>query len=201
MRSAKSPRKRNHFSLPERNPANERKGTSAHVIEKPSPDWLLSWISSGCAGQKNYRESPRNSGVPLTTVSSGEWYIRSWARGPRAIFHGRVSTPDGSPVEPWESSPSPPTSRESLTLSRFRRHLERCNFVPSSSPCPSSSFSIHFVPAPFSYPRRCLLSLFAIRPFSPYSLTLLFRVRSEHPAMRQETGKGIRRSGEASGAR
>lgn len=144
---------------------------------------------------KNYERvcaARESSASPPIAISSREWYSQSWAHGPRAIFHERVFTPDGdSLLSSLESPFLPHESR--LTLSRFRRHLERALQFHSISF--SRPFSVHFVLAPFSHPHRCLLSLFAIHPLSCFPLTPHFAF-VQNTAMwweiERKGGKGLR---------
>lgn len=127
---------------------------------------------------KNYESLPRGSSAsPPITISSREWYIQSWARGPRAIFHERVFTP----IEPRAILPSlslltyPAKVFDIIEISKAPG--TRCNFVPSLFLSSSSG-------SPCS--RSVLLSapLFALLVCNPLFLMLpshpSFRVRSEY---------------------
>lgn len=155
------------------------------IAEKSSRSWLLPGYPLRLAEELR---GEWNSCVPPTAVSSREWYIPSWAR----VVPGRYFTEEFPPpmrVPPREPSPLFPLRK---SLWHYRDSKGTWSTAISFLSSLPLSFSTHFVPAPFSYTCRCLSSLFAIRPYSPYSLASLFRVRSEYPAMRREMEKGIR---------
>lgn len=89
--------------------------------------------------------------------------LSAWPPGDisRKSFH----PPDESPGEPRDFSPSrPPLARvfDIIEIPKAPGVLQfRSVFLPLAL---SRLTLLH--PGPFSYPRRCLLSLFAIRPFS-----------------------------------
>jgi hypothetical protein len=141
---------------------------------------------SGLFGRAGRRITRR---VRSPTVSSREWYIPSWTRGPPGDI-SRKSFSAPPTAAPWKlrvfsshlhlppPPPSPLPPREPLTLSRFRGHLERRNFASflslysslPSLPPPSHSLSLslpaHFVSAPFRpYPAPLFALLVCNLPF------------------------------------
>jgi len=160
---------------------------------------------SGLSGRVGRRITRR---VRSPTVSSREWYIPSWTRGPPGDI-SRKSFSAPPTAASWKprafSSHLPP--RESLWHYRDSEGTWSVAISPR--------FSL-FIPPPslFSLPlslcrlilfphrsgliqRRCLLSSFAICPFLPYPFHPLFRVRSGQP---RRAGKWGGRMGKRRGS-